>query len=618
MLRKILKTHWGYDGFLPLQEEAMQCVLDDRDSVVVLPTGGGKSLCFQAPALIRPGIGLVVSPLISLMKDQVDGLNAAGVSAACLNSGMESDERREVFEALHAGELKLLYVAPERLVQSGMLDTLLEVNVSLVAIDEAHCISQWGHDFRPEYRQLRLLKETFPETAIHAYTATATGKVRDDIIAELGLSEPEVLVGSFDRPNLSYKVQVRERVIDQVAAVFDRHPDESGIVYCLSRRDVEKTSEQLNQRGYRTLPYHAGMSDDQRRANQEAFIGDRVDTIVATVAFGMGIDKSNVRYVVHAAMPKSLEGYQQETGRAGRDGLEAECCLLHSGGDYGRWRAILEDSDTEPTEGAWQGLQAMQNFSGSVVCRHASLVEYFGQSLGGDNCGACDVCLGELDLVDDPLVVGQKILSSVIRQDQRFGADYTVKVLRGSSEQRILDNGHDQLSTYGLLADQDVRVVRGWIEQLVSQDFIEKSGEYNVLVVTELGRTLLAGEVTPRLLKPTKPTKAARSRKSRADDDWEGVDRELFERLRVLRRQLADEKSVPAYVVFGDASLRDMARSRPATPAEFLEVHGVGQKRAADYGEAFLAAIGATDQVASGSPTASSSVPGTGRGGRGS
>ena len=503
-IRDALKTHWGYDGFLPLQQEAMQCVLDDRDSVVVLPTGGGKSLCFQAPAVVRPGVGLVVSPLISLMKDQVDGLNAAGVAAACLNSSMEPDERRRVFDALRDGELKLLYVAPERLVQPGMLDTLVEANVSLVAVDEAHCISQWGHDFRPEYRQLRLLKETLPGTAIHAYTATATGQVRDDIIEELGLSEPEVLVGSFDRPNLAYKVLVRERAIDQLAAIFDRHPDESGIIYCLSRRDVEKTSEQLNQRGYRTLPYHAGMSDEQRRANQEAFIGDRVDTIVATVAFGMGIDKSNVRYVIHATMPKSLEGYQQETGRAGRDGLEAECCLLYSGGDYGRWRAIMEGSDSEPTEGAWQSLQAMQDYAGSVVCRHASLVEYFGQSLAGDNCGACDVCLGELDLVDDPLVVGQKILSSVIRQDQRFGADYTVKVLRGSSEQRILDNGHDQLSTYGLLADQDVRVVRGWVEQLVAQDFLEKSGEYNVLVLTELGRTLLAGEVTPRLLKPTK------------------------------------------------------------------------------------------------------------------
>ena len=593
-IRDVLKTHWGYDGFLPLQQEAMQCVLDDRDSVVVLPTGGGKSLCFQAPAVVRPGVGLVVSPLISLMKDQVDGLKAAGVAAACLNSSMDPAERREVYEDLRAGELDLLYVAPERLVQSNMLDTLAEADVSLVAVDEAHCISQWGHDFRPEYRQLKMLKETLPGTAIHAYTATATQQVRDDIVEELGLDEPEMLVGSFDRPNLSYKVMVRDGVADQISAIMDRHPGESGIVYCISRRDVEKTSEQLNQRGYHTRPYHAGMDDQQRKANQDAFIAERVETIVATVAFGMGIDKSNVRYVVHAAMPKSLEGYQQETGRAGRDGLEAECCLLYTGGDYGRWRAILEGSDSEPTEGAWRSLQAMQEFAGSVVCRHSSLVEYFGQSLDGDNCGACDVCLGELDQVDDALEIGQKILSSVVRQDQRFGADYTVKVLRGSSDQRILDNRHDDLSTYGLLADSDVRAVRGWVEQLVAQGFLAKTGEYNVLMVTESGRSLLRGDVTPRLLKPA--ARAAKVRKSRAhDDSWEGVDRDLFERLRELRRRLADEKSVPAYVVFGDASLRDMARKKPGTPTEFLDVHGVGQKKAADYGELFLAAIGSSD-----------------------
>ena len=592
-LRDVLKTHWGYDGFLPLQHEAMQCVLEDRESVVVLPTGGGKSLCFQAPAVVRSGVGLVVSPLISLMKDQVDGLNAAGVPAACLNSSMEPDARRRVFEDLEVGNLKLLYIAPERLVQPGMLDTLAASNVSLVAIDEAHCISQWGHDFRPEYRQLKLLKKRLPGIAIHAYTATATAQVREDMIEELELSEPEVLVGSFDRPNLSYKIMLRDGGTDQMATIMDRHRDESGIIYCISRRDVEKTSEQLNQRGYQTRPYHAGMSDEERRDNQDAFIGERVDTIVATVAFGMGIDKSNVRYVIHAAMPKSLEGYQQETGRAGRDGLEAECCLLYTGGDYGRWRAILDGSDSEPTEGAWQSLQAIQDYAGSVVCRHAALVEYFGQSLDSDNCGACDVCLGELDQVEDPLVIGQKILSSVVRQEQRFGADYTVKVLRGSSEQRILDNRHDQLSTYGLLADADVRAVRGWVEQLVAQGFLAKVGEYNVLIVTESGRQLLTGEVTPRLLKPSR---AARARKSRAhDDSWEGVDRELFERLRELRRELADEKSVPAYVVFGDASLRDMARQRPGTPAEFLEVHGVGQKKAADYGEVFLAAIGSAD-----------------------
>ncbi len=594
-IREALKTHWGYDGFLPLQQEAIECVLSDRDSVVVLPTGGGKSLCFQAPAVIRDGVALVVSPLISLMKDQVDGLKAAGVAAACLNSGLSPDERRGVYDSLAAGELKLLYVAPERLVLPGMIEALVQANVSLVAIDEAHCISQWGHDFRPEYRQLKLLKERFPGVAIHAYTATATERVREDIVRELGLVDPELLVGSFDRPNLAYKVLVRDRAIDQLTEILGRHPKESGIVYCISRRDVETTSEQLNQRGFCTKPYHAGLSDEQRKANQEDFIGERVDTIVATVAFGMGIDKSNVRYVIHAAMPKSLEGYQQETGRAGRDGLEAECCLLYTGGDYGRWRAILEGSDSEPTEGAWKSLQAMQEYAGSVVCRHARLVEYFGQSLDSDNCGACDVCLGELDQVEDALVISQKILSSVVRQDQRFGADYTVKVLRGSAEQRVLENGHDGLSTYGLLSDHDVRAVRGWVEQLVAQGFLAKTGEYNVLQLTESGRGVLTGEQAPRLLKParrsgpaTRPTRASGSRA----DSWEGVDRGLFERLRDLRRQLAEEKSVPAYVVFGDASLRDMTRLRPSTLPEFLEVHGVGEKKAADYGELFLAAIG--------------------------
>lgn len=590
MLLKALKTHWGYDSFLPLQEAAMQCVLDGRDSVVVLPTGGGKSLCFQGPAMVRSGLALVVSPLISLMKDQVDGLNAVGVPAACLNSGMLPGERQEVTDAVRTGRLKLLYLAPERLVQPGMIELLRSVELSLVAIDEAHCISEWGHDFRPEYRQLGLLRDAFPGTAIHAYTATATAQVRDDIVEDLALDDPEILVGSFDRLNLVYKVSVRERGLAQILEILERHPGESGIIYCLSRADVEKTAESLTAEGYRALPYHAGLDDEIRRANQDAFIQDRVETIVATIAFGMGIDKSNVRYVIHATMPKSLEGYQQESGRAGRDGLEAECCLLYSGGDYGRWKAILEKDEEEPTPGVWQSLQAMLDYSSGVICRHRALVAHFGQQLAQENCGACDVCLGDLDLVDDPLTLGQKILSSVIRQQERFGADYTVKVLRGAQEQRVLANGHDQLTTFGLLKDHSVQAVRGWIEQLVAQGFLGRVGEYNVLEVTASGRQLLQGTHVPRLLKPAE-TKRSTRRAAAREDSWDGVDRDLFEVLRQVRRELADTRSVPAYVIFSDAALRDMARRRPATSEEFLEVHGVGQKKSEDFGSEFLEAI---------------------------
>jgi len=591
MLREALKQYWGYDRFLPLQEAAMQCVLDDRDTLVVLPTGGGKSLCFQAPAVCREGLALVISPLISLMKDQVDGLNAVGVPAACLNSAMPPDERQRVVSGVRDGSFRLLYVAPERVVQAQMLDLLAATPVSLVAIDEAHCISEWGHDFRPEYRNLTILREALPGVGIHAYTATATETVREDIVRELALENPEVLVGSFDRPNLVYRVSLRDGRAKQIREILDRHPGEAGIIYCISRKDVEQVAAALARDGYRALPYHAGLDDDVRRKNQEAFIQERADMIVATVAFGMGIDKSNVRYVIHAAMPKSLENYQQETGRAGRDGLEAECCLFYSAGDYGRWRAMLEQTEGEATEGTWQSLGAMIDYAGGVVCRHRALAEYFGQQLDGENCGACDVCLGELDVVDDAQVVGQKILSSVIRQGERFGADYSVKVLRGSTEQRVVDNGHDRLSTFGLLAEFSARAVRGWVEQLVVQNYLEKVGEYNVLAVTPSGRELLRGEATPRLLKPAEPRRS-RAGAAAHEDSWDGVDRELFEVLRRLRRVLADERSVPPYVVFSDAALRDMARRRPTSAEEFRQVHGVGDKKLADYSEEFLRAIG--------------------------
>jgi ATP-dependent DNA helicase RecQ len=585
-LCETLRKYWGFDSFLPLQAEAMGCVLAGRDSVVVLPTGGGKSLCFQAPAMCLDGLAVVVSPLIALMKDQVDALRNCGVPAAFANSTLSVSQRRKVANDVRAGRLRLLYLAPERLLTEGTLEFLKTANVSLVAIDEAHCISSWGHDFRPEYRGLGVLKEVFPHAGIHAYTATASEKVRCDIAEQLDLTDPEMLVGSFDRPNLVYKIQRRANRLKQIREVLDRHPDESGIIYCIARKDVDQTSAVLTELGYRVLPYHAGMEDDDRRRNQEAFLEEQADTIVATVAFGMGIDKSNVRYVVHAGMPKSLENYQQESGRAGRDGLEAECCLFYSGQDYGIWKNIIQDSEPEAREGALASLSAMMNFCTGVRCRHRAIVEYFGQELEDGSCGACDVCLGQLDLVDDPLTVGQKVLSCVLRLHERFGGDYTAKVLRGSEEQRILQQGHNQLSTWGLLRDESLRTVRDWIEQLVSQDFLAKVGEYNVLEVTPEGRRLLRGEITPRLLRPAKAAKAAKPRA--AADSWEGVDRGLFDELRRLRHEKAAAQNVPAYIVFGDAALRDMARRRPSTLAGFRHVRGVGEKKLADHGQAFI------------------------------
>ena len=571
-----------------MQKRAMECVVGGRDSIVVLPTGGGKSLCFQAPAVTLPGLAVVVSPLISLMKDQVDALAECGVPAARIDGTLSFEERRAVLARIRDRRLKLLYVAPERLLSDGFVESLGEAELSFAAVDEAHCISIWGHDFRPEYRQLGRLKDVFRGIAIHAYTATATERVRDDIARQLRLDDPEVLVGSFDRPNLVYRVVRSANRLDQISAVLDRHRNESGIVYRIRRRDVDEMCAQLTGRGYGVLPYHAGMEDEERKENQEAFIKERAETIVATVAFGMGIDKSNVRYVVHAGMPKSLEHYQQESGRAGRDGLEAECCLFYSGGDYGTWRRIFQDMKPEAKETALVKLNEMYDYCTGVTCRHRAILNYFGQDLDESNCGACDVCLGELDCVEDSLVIGQKVLSCVIRLGERFGGDYTSSVLTGSREKRILENGHDALSAYGILSEFTKRVVRDWVEQLASQGCIRKTDEYSVLKVTEKGWRVLRGEETPRLLRPAKKRAVA---PKAAKDSWEGVDEGLFEVLRKLRRRIADRKKVPAYIVFGDATLREMARQEPSTPEEFPQVHGVGEKKKEQYGAVFLAAI---------------------------
>ncbi|GAA4436632.1 DNA helicase RecQ [Bremerella cremea] len=581
-----MQQYWGYGHFRPLQQEAMQSVLDDRDSVVVMPTGGGKSLCYQVPALCKPGLAVIASPLISLMKDQVDALNACGIKAACINSTVSPAGRRAIAADIRSGETKLLYLAPERLLSDRTLDFLASVDVSFFAIDESHCISEWGHDFRPEYRMMRMLKDRFPGVGIHAYTATATERVRDDIASQLGLVRPEFLVGSFDRPNLVYRVERRKDRFEQIREVVARHPNESGVVYCIRRADVESIAEQLNESGIKALPYHAGLSDEQRQSHQDDFIQERVDVIVATVAFGMGIDKSNVRYVVHAGMPKSLESYQQESGRAGRDGLEAECVLLYSSGDLVTWKRMLGDLPDTAQQAAFSSLEALDHFCIGTECRHRMLVSYFGQELEEEECEACDVCLGTVDLVEDSLILGQKILSCIIRTGERFGADHNAKVLCGSKDKRILELGHDDLSTYGLLQDQSIRAVRTWIEQLVGQRFLSKTGEFNVLKLTASGRELLRGEVIPKLTKPD-GERDDRPRKQRRGDDWEGVDRGLFESLRSLRREKAEEAGIPAYIVFGDSALREMARHRPSNLESFRLIKGVGEKKCVDYGADF-------------------------------
>jgi len=565
----------------------MKCVLSGRDSIVVLPTGGGKSLCFQAPALEMSGLAIVVSPLISLMKDQVDALAECGVPAARIDSTLTGREKSEIFSRIRAREVKIVYLSPERIMTDGFTEFLRDTPLSFIAVDEAHCISHWGHDFRPEYRQLGRLKKYFPGIALHAYTATATEPVRRDIARQLKLERPEVLVGSFDRPNLIYRARRRTARLKQVCEVLAGHPGESGIIYCIRRRDVDELCAALRERGYRAVPYHAGMTAGNRKQSQDAFIEEKVDIIVATVAFGMGIDKSNVRYVIHTGMPKSLEHYQQESGRAGRDGLEAECHLFYSGEDYVIWKNLMGDLEPEVQSVAREKLNRIYEYCTGITCRHKVLLEYFGQSTDQENCGACDVCLHELNLMEDSLVIAQKILSCVVRLRERFGGDYTAQVLTGSRDKRIRENSHDQLSTYGLLADFSRPAVRGWIEQLTAQGYILKTEEYGVLRIPPAGWEVMRGRENPRLLQP--PEKKARAAVSRAiKDSWEGVDRGLFEELKKLRRAIASKNHVPAYIIFGDAALRDMARRCPSTRVGFLRVTGVGETKSRKYGEDFL------------------------------
>ncbi|MDH3450911.1 MAG: DNA helicase RecQ [Gammaproteobacteria bacterium] len=585
-----LASVFGFQQFRPYQREIIDHVIAGRDVFVLMPTGGGKSLCYQIPALHRDGVAIVVSPLISLMKDQVDALIANGVAAACYNSALSSAQSSAVLNKLHARRLQLLYVAPERLTSDAFLARLQDLEIALFAIDEAHCVSQWGHDFRPEYQRLRVLRERFPGVPLIALTATADSQTRRDVEHVLKLRDAEHYVTGFDRPNIRYCVLEKHQPFEQLISFLRTRETQAGIVYALSRKRTEQLAGRLGERGHRAVAYHAGLDADWRNAVQERFLRDEVQIVVATVAFGMGIDKSNVRFVVHYDLPRHIEGYYQETGRAGRDGLPAEALLLYGAQDAVMARRLIETGENpDQRRIELQKLNAMVGLAESDTCRRRALLGYFAQPLAED-CGNCDRCLNPPERYD-ATADAQKALSCVYRVGQRFGARYVTDVLRGADSERIRKFGHQRLSTFGIGA---VRSEREWlsiIRQLVHRGYlVQDVANYSVLQLTDAARPLLRGELRLELVKPQ--VRIAAGRRSKAAAATLGpYDEGLFEKLRALRKQLASEQNVPPYVVFSDATLVEMAQAWPADEAQLLAVNGVGQHKLKQYGAAFLDAI---------------------------